>query len=102
MTIRGKTYEPKYISVIVFERFMFFMDRMMKAREEGKFDDYEKTWLEVCGVMLEGDVSGLALDKINPIEMKEVSDFFTLYLGETMKTLKAGNETSEDSPPTAG
>jgi len=97
MTIRGKTYEPKYISVIVFERFMFFMDRMMKAREEGKFDEYAATWLEVCSMMFEDDVSGLALDIITPLEMKEVSDFFTPRLSEATKGLVSGTEISPDS-----
>ena len=98
MTIRGKTYKAKYISVLVFEQFMFLMDRMMKAREEGRFDEYEKAWAGVCAAMLEGDTSDLSLDKINPTEMKEITDFFTLNLGETTKTLQSGNAISPDSP----
>ena len=97
MTIRGKTYKPRFISVLVFERFMHLMNRLTEEREQAKFDEYAATWLEVCSMMFEDDVSGLALDIITPLEMKEVSDFFTPRLSEATKGLVSGTEISPDS-----
>ena len=97
ITIRGKTYNARFCSVLVFEKAMFLIEAALKAREEGDFDKYADKWVDYCGTLLEGDVGELSLDKLTPEEMKQITDFFTVSLGKATQKLRDGAATSNDS-----
>lgn len=81
MTIKGKEYKAKFISVLTLEKVMLItakLDELQKQLLDPKNEaEYKSLWLQMCGMIVEGDVSGLSLDLIQAQDKAAVVDFFT-------------------------
>jgi hypothetical protein len=100
MTIQGKEYKARFISVLTLEKVMLITSKLdemqQKLLDPAVETEYKALWLKMCGLIVEGDVSGLSLDVISASDKAEVVGFFTGLARSEMIQSKSGSETSVD------
>jgi hypothetical protein len=101
MTIRGKEYKARFISVLTLEKVMLITSKLdelqQKLLDPQAETEYKALWLQMCALIVEGDVSGLSLDVISASDKAEVVGFFTQLANSEMVQYKNGRETSPDT-----
>ena len=101
MTLRGKEYKARFISILTVEEVVLLTSRMEELKPklldpEAKAE-YKKVWLEICALMFEGDVSSLSRDVISSEEEQEIVSFFGQSVRSGVPKLNDGDKTSTDS-----
>ena len=63
MTIQGKEYQAKFISVLVLEKAVIITTKMdelqPKLLDPASETEYKSLWLQLCDLILTGDVAAL-------------------------------------------
>jgi hypothetical protein len=100
VTIKGKEYKAKFISVLTLEKVMLITSKLdelqQKLLDPQAETEYKALWLQMCALIVEGDVSGLSLDVISASDKAEVVGFFTQLANSEMIQSRSGSETSQD------
>lgn len=112
LKVRNREYSAKTlpdggISLLLMQKAIQSDVRLGDAREAWQKDfenaekekAYKSAWLSHCGLLLNGDVSSLDIDKLRPMEVEEINDFFISLVGRETQNSKSGKKSLPTSSP---
>ena len=111
MVIAGKEYKERETELtadeylrcgVVNEKYSTVFKKYIDIDTEEKelpklWKSYQSLWLQRIAFFVQGDISGLALDKLTLEERQVVDDFFTSKLLPYMKRLVAYRQSSSNT-----
>ena len=101
ITIRGKEYKSRFFSLLVLAKAAKLEEKMGDAEKDltdgANEEKYKKAWNDYCALILEGDVSDLAIDKLTAWEAKDLLGFFTSAVSEATRKPSDGKESLKNS-----
>ena len=107
INIQGKDYTSKFISLFQLQKAIALGGKHGEAEtkwldnpnDEALATAYKQSWTNYCEAFIEGDVKGLSLEVITPLEGKEIRDFFYSVVEKVATKLKESEKSSQDSSP---
>lgn len=102
MQLNGKEYTAKRVNLLTLkkvqaiEKKMADLDKTLDTVTDfDKYDsEYSKLWLQKCALMVEGDVSGLAITEITPYQVGELESFFlSVFMDGVPQSVKTSSGT---------
>jgi hypothetical protein len=90
MKIQGKEYKARFISVLILEKAVLITTKMdelqPKLLDPVSETEYKALWLQLCGLILDGDISTLDYALISAQDKADILSFFTQSVpSETQK-----------------